>query len=115
MTTMNTNQQCPITLLICALGGEGGGVLTEWLVDIARHAGDRRRLRRIAALARGVDDPVGEHAAAFAAEGADEQGEGAVMFHAFAPHAGCSARTTAPRSPCSSRSCHFGFCTTSAR
>ena len=29
----------PITLLICALGGEGGGVLTEWLVDAARHAG----------------------------------------------------------------------------
>jgi ferredoxin len=29
----------PITLLICALGGEGGGVLTEWLVDIALHAG----------------------------------------------------------------------------
>ncbi len=33
-----TNTQ-PTTLLICALGGEGGGVLTEWLVDIARHAG----------------------------------------------------------------------------
>jgi indolepyruvate ferredoxin oxidoreductase beta subunit len=29
----------PITLLICALGGEGGGVLTEWLIDVARHAG----------------------------------------------------------------------------
>ncbi|MDM0011614.1 indolepyruvate oxidoreductase subunit beta family protein [Variovorax sp. J22P168] len=29
----------PITLLVCALGGEGGGVLSEWLVDIARHAG----------------------------------------------------------------------------
>jgi len=29
----------PISLLICALGGEGGGVLTEWLIDIARHAG----------------------------------------------------------------------------
>jgi indolepyruvate ferredoxin oxidoreductase beta subunit len=29
----------PITLLICALGGEGGGVLTEWLVEIARHSG----------------------------------------------------------------------------
>ena len=27
------------SLLICALGGEGGGVLTEWLVDTARHAG----------------------------------------------------------------------------
>jgi indolepyruvate ferredoxin oxidoreductase beta subunit len=31
--------QRSITLLICALGGEGGGVLSEWLVDIARHAG----------------------------------------------------------------------------
>ena len=29
----------PITLLICALGGEGGGVLTEWLIQVARHAG----------------------------------------------------------------------------
>jgi indolepyruvate ferredoxin oxidoreductase, beta subunit len=29
----------PITLLICALGGEGGGVLTQWLVDTARQAG----------------------------------------------------------------------------
>src|ERR1044071_4376481 len=35
--TMNRTQ--PISLLICALGGEGGGVLTEWLVDVARHAG----------------------------------------------------------------------------
>ncbi|RZL91700.1 MAG: indolepyruvate oxidoreductase, partial [Variovorax sp.] len=33
------NRTQPISLLICALGGEGGGVLTEWLVDIARHAG----------------------------------------------------------------------------
>jgi indolepyruvate ferredoxin oxidoreductase, beta subunit len=33
------NHPKPITLLICALGGEGGGVLTEWLVQIARHAG----------------------------------------------------------------------------
>ena len=32
-------QNRPITLLVCALGGEGGGVLTEWLVDTARHAG----------------------------------------------------------------------------
>jgi len=29
----------PTSLLICALGGEGGGVLTEWLVDIAHSAG----------------------------------------------------------------------------
>ncbi|WP_454908077.1 indolepyruvate oxidoreductase subunit beta family protein [Variovorax gossypii] len=32
-------QNRPLTLLVCALGGEGGGVLTEWLVDTARHAG----------------------------------------------------------------------------
>ncbi len=32
------NQQ-PISILLCALGGEGGGVLSEWLIDIARHAG----------------------------------------------------------------------------
>ena len=36
---MNMNEARPISLLICALGGEGGGVLTEWLIDIARHAG----------------------------------------------------------------------------
>lgn len=29
----------PISLLVCALGGEGGGVLAEWLIATARHAG----------------------------------------------------------------------------
>jgi len=29
----------PITILICALGGEGGGVLSEWLVEAALQAG----------------------------------------------------------------------------
>lgn len=33
------NQTQPISLLLCALGGEGGGVLSEWLIDIARRAG----------------------------------------------------------------------------
>ncbi len=28
-----------ISILICALGGEGGGVLTEWLVETAHYAG----------------------------------------------------------------------------
>jgi indolepyruvate ferredoxin oxidoreductase beta subunit len=36
--THDTTAQ-PISLLVCALGGEGGGVLTEWLVEAARHAG----------------------------------------------------------------------------
>ena len=29
----------PVTMLVCALGGEGGGVLSEWIVDAARIAG----------------------------------------------------------------------------
>ena len=37
MKTMTTAR--PAGILICALGGEGGGVLSEWLVDAARHAG----------------------------------------------------------------------------
>lgn len=36
---MMDTKNSPITLLVCALGGEGGGVLSEWLVDVARHAG----------------------------------------------------------------------------
>lgn len=33
------SQDQPVTVLISALGGEGGGVLADWLVDTARHAG----------------------------------------------------------------------------
>jgi len=29
----------PITLAIVAMGGEGGGVLADWIVDTAEHAG----------------------------------------------------------------------------
>ena len=36
-TMKNTTQ--PISILLCALGGEGGGVLAEWLADSARRAG----------------------------------------------------------------------------
>ena len=28
-----------ISILLCALGGEGGGVLADWLVEAARHGG----------------------------------------------------------------------------
>ena len=31
--------QQPVTVLLCALGGEGGGVLAEWLTAVARQAG----------------------------------------------------------------------------
>jgi indolepyruvate ferredoxin oxidoreductase beta subunit len=36
-TMKNTTQ--PISILLCALGGEGGGVLAEWLIEAARRAG----------------------------------------------------------------------------
>jgi len=38
MNASTMNHQ-PITLLLCALGGEGGGVLAEWLVEVALRAG----------------------------------------------------------------------------
>jgi indolepyruvate ferredoxin oxidoreductase beta subunit len=36
---MNIADRRPVSLLICALGGEGGGVLAEWLVDTATRSG----------------------------------------------------------------------------
>ncbi|AGU51115.1 putative indolepyruvate ferredoxin oxidoreductase, subunit B [Variovorax paradoxus B4] len=45
-------QNRPISLLVCALGGEGGGVLTEWLVDIARHAGHAAQSTSIPGVAQ---------------------------------------------------------------
>jgi len=33
------NSARPITMLIAALGGEGGGVLTQWIVSAAAQAG----------------------------------------------------------------------------
>ena len=29
----------PLTLLVAAIGGEGGGILAQWIVDAARHSG----------------------------------------------------------------------------
>lgn len=36
---MSAGRQAPLTLLVCALGGEGGGVLAEWLVRTATRCG----------------------------------------------------------------------------
>jgi indolepyruvate ferredoxin oxidoreductase beta subunit len=35
---MNASER-PVTILVAALGGQGGGVLAQWLVDAAMHAG----------------------------------------------------------------------------
>lgn len=42
----------PISLLLCALGGEGGGTLTDWLVDTARHAGHAAQATSIPGVAQ---------------------------------------------------------------
>ena len=71
-----------------------------------RNAGNRRALHRMARMLRSLDQPFAEHAAAFAAERADQD--------RYWSHA-CSARTNTPRTPSRTRSCHFGFVITSAR
>ncbi len=42
----------PITMLVCALGGEGGGVMAEWLVDAARLGGLRAQSTSIPGVAQ---------------------------------------------------------------
>ncbi|MBS0343923.1 MAG: indolepyruvate oxidoreductase, partial [Proteobacteria bacterium] len=42
----------PITLLVCALGGEGGGVLTEWLIEAARTSGHAAQSTSIPGVAQ---------------------------------------------------------------
>ena len=49
--TMKLSAQ-PITLLVCALGGEGGGVLAEWLVEAARRAGHPAQATSIPGVAQ---------------------------------------------------------------
>lgn len=42
----------PITILLCALGGEGGGVLCGWLVEAARKAGHAAQATSIPGVAQ---------------------------------------------------------------
>ena len=77
-----------------------------------RHAGDRRALRRMAGTDGHVDQPLRQHAAALAAQRANQQGERAARVHR---HAGTSTRRTAPRMPAINRSYQRGWVTTSAR
>ena len=42
----------PISILLCALGGEGGGVLADWLIDVARHAGHPAQATSIPGVAQ---------------------------------------------------------------
>ena len=68
------HDQRPITIAIFAMGGEGGGVLADWLIDLAEtfrlhratHLGARRRAahRRHDLLSRIVSAPAGSAGAA---------------------------------------------------
>jgi indolepyruvate ferredoxin oxidoreductase, beta subunit len=42
----------PLTLLVCALGGEGGGVLAQWLCDVARHSGHAAQATSVPGVAQ---------------------------------------------------------------
>lgn len=44
--------EAPITVLVCALGGEGGGVLTEWLYDAAVQAGHAAQCTSVPGVAQ---------------------------------------------------------------
>ncbi len=47
-----TNAMKPITILVTALGGEGGGVLAEWLVDTAVRSGHSAQSTSIPGVAQ---------------------------------------------------------------
>jgi indolepyruvate ferredoxin oxidoreductase beta subunit len=51
MTTVNATHR-PVTVLVCALGGEGGGVLAEWLVEVALHSGHSAQSTSIPGVAQ---------------------------------------------------------------
>lgn len=42
----------PITIAILAMGGEGGGVLAEWIVDLAEHAGYLAQMTSVPGVAQ---------------------------------------------------------------
>src|SRR3954454_22817678 len=51
---MNVRAQSPrpITIAVVALGGEGGGVLADWIVDLANHGGYLAQATSVAAVAQ---------------------------------------------------------------
>lgn len=48
----DTGAAAPLTILVCALGGEGGGVLTEWLHDLATRCGHSAQATSIPGVAQ---------------------------------------------------------------
>src|SRR5262249_62135742 len=42
----------PITIAIFAMGGEGGGVLADWIIDLAEHSGYIAQLTSVPGVAQ---------------------------------------------------------------
>lgn len=51
MTSWNTGRR-PITIAILAMGGEGGGVLADWIVAVGQHAGYHAQTTSVAGVAQ---------------------------------------------------------------
>jgi indolepyruvate ferredoxin oxidoreductase, beta subunit len=49
---MTLSADRPVTVLICALGGEGGGVLSQWLFEAALHCGHSAQSTSIPGVAQ---------------------------------------------------------------
>ena len=49
----------PITILIAALGGEGGGVMADWLIEAALRAPQAFLDDVVASVAPALPDPAG--------------------------------------------------------
>src|ERR1700741_799503 len=50
--SLNTRTPKAITIAILAMGGEGGGVLADWIVDLAEHAGSRAQPTSVPGVAQ---------------------------------------------------------------
>jgi indolepyruvate ferredoxin oxidoreductase, beta subunit len=50
--SLNTRTPKAITIAILAMGGEGGGVLADWIVDLAEHAGYRAQTTSVPGVAQ---------------------------------------------------------------
>ena len=82
----------PFTILIAALGGEGGGVLADWIVECAVRQGLPVQATSVPGVAQRTGatsyyiEMLRQPAAALAAQRGDEDGEGSVGWtHGIRP------------------------------
>ena len=52
---LGTSDKRPITIAILAMGGQGGGVLVDWIVDLAEHNGYLAQATSVAGVAQRTD------------------------------------------------------------